>query len=240
MLAKRKYDTAYREALSLPGAGDVRLRLLRRRDRSKLHKGFLSLSDETRYRRFHHPKKELSPAELEFFSDLDGWNHLALGAFRLRGGKEAELLGVARYFRLAPSVDVAEVAITVHDDLQGKGLGKALLARLVMAAAERRIGRLRFYLLYQNRPARALLEHSVWETTFENQGTVVAAELEIPPMMASTPLPAAGQLDDKLEELVRMIARGAVASPFSLSMLGLRSWWHETERLLSDLADSRP
>ena len=176
----------------------------------------------------------MSSADLEFFSNLDGLNHLALAAFRLRNGREVDLVGVARFLRLAPSSDVAEVAVTVRDEFQGRGLGKALLARLVESASERGIRWLRFYLLNENRPARSLLEHSVWETTFENQGTLIAAELEVPQMIDEGPT---GHLDfhEKMEDLIRMIARGAVASPFSLSLLGLRSWRRETGRVVDRL-----
>lgn len=231
------YDTAYREDLRLATAGELRLRLLGPGDQSKLYQGFLSLSEETRYRRFHHPKKDLTAAELAFFCDLDHWDHLAVAAFRRQGGREGALIGVARFFRLAPSSDVAEVAITVRDDLQAKGLGRVLLAHLVAAAAERDIRRLRFYLLYENRPARALLEHSIWETSFQNQGTVVAAELEVPEELIGDAPSCCSAFEDRLEELLRMIARGAVASPFSLSLLGLHSWWRGTERLLTALTD---
>jgi GNAT superfamily N-acetyltransferase len=49
-----------------------------------------------------------------------------------------EGVGVARYVRAGADPEVAEVAVTVVDDWQGRGLGRALLERL--AARARREG----------------------------------------------------------------------------------------------------
>ena len=228
------FDTHYRERLELDGMA-LCLRLLRPEDSARLYQTFHHLSPQSRYRRFLHLKEDLSEDELRFFAEPDGWQHFALAAFAVGTEDEDTLLGEARFMRLTPQATVAEVALAVLDNVQGRGLGRLLLTRLVAAAGERGVERLRFYLLYENRPARCLLESSVWETTFDKRGTVAAAELKVPD--ASTALAGAEDtpFNQTLDELLHMIARGAVASPISLSLLGFRSWWRETQRALTAL-----
>jgi hypothetical protein len=70
------------------------------------------------------PKKELSPAELRSFTDVD---HEALGALDHPGGRGAS---VAHYVRDADDPQAAEIAVTVIDDRQGRGPGTELVAQL--------------------------------------------------------------------------------------------------------------
>jgi len=229
------FDPGYRETVSLPGDLQIGLRLLRATDKDLLSHAFTSLSVQSRYRRFFHTKNELTPDELRFFTELDGWNHFAIAAVRLHNGKETDLLGVARFFRLAPGSEVAEVAVAVLDEVQGRGIGRLLLTRLVAAASERNIQRLRFYLLYENRPARNLFEHSAWETTFNNEGTVVAGELKVPEYVPGKVPHHDHEFTTQLEELIDRIAKGAVATPMSLALIGWDGWWRHTRRVLDSM-----
>ena len=64
----------------------------------------------------------------------------------------------------------------------------------------------------------------------------MAADLLVP---ESTPLGPVDIIDESLEAridaLVRMIARGGVVTPISLSLVGVKSWMSETRRLVADL-----
>ena len=84
-------------------------------------------------------KDELSAAELRYFTDLDHRDHEALGAVSPAGGRG---VGVARYVRDSADPQTAEIAITIVDDWQGRGLGTELLAQLSSRA--RRAGIRRF------------------------------------------------------------------------------------------------
>jgi RimJ/RimL family protein N-acetyltransferase len=77
--------------------------------------------------RFLTAKKELSPAELRYFTDLDHHDHEALGALDHADGRG---VGTARYVRDAHDPHTAEIAVTIVDDWQGRGLGTELLAQL--------------------------------------------------------------------------------------------------------------
>jgi len=91
------------------------------------------LSGETVYLRFFSPRRSLTDAEAAQLATVDYTDRLALVAF-----VDGELAAVARYERLAQA-DQAEVAFTVRDDQQGRGLGTVLLEHLAAAALARGI-----------------------------------------------------------------------------------------------------
>lgn len=81
-----------------------------------------------------------------------------------------DLLGVGRYGRLRTDPEVAEVALLVADDLQGRGLGRLLLAALVVAADEHGITELSAVAMADNRPIRRLLTAAgaTWRTSTDD------------------------------------------------------------------------
>ena len=89
--------------------------------------GFAGLSDRSRRMRFLGPKEALSAAELRYFTDVDHRDHEALGALdHARGGG----VGIARYVRDRDNPHTAEIAVTVIDDWQGRGLGTGVVCTL--------------------------------------------------------------------------------------------------------------
>ena len=117
----------------------VLIRQVQSADAPLLADGFARLSAASRWMRFLTPKKQLSPAELSYFTDLDHHDHEALGALDNCDGRG---VGIARFVRNADDPHAADVAVTIVDDWQGRGLGSELLARLSDRA--RQEGILRF------------------------------------------------------------------------------------------------
>jgi RimJ/RimL family protein N-acetyltransferase len=105
----------------------VLIRQVRGTDAPLLADGFARLSARSRQLRFLGPKKMLSAAELRYLTDVDHHDHEAIGALSPAEGRG---VGVARYIRDADDPRVAEIAVTIADDWQGRGLGGELLARL--------------------------------------------------------------------------------------------------------------
>ena len=124
-------------------------------DKALLASSFARLSEQSRYRRFLTTKNLLSEPELDYLVDVDHKDHEAIVAIDPVTGAG---LGVARYIRSRDDAELAEVAVTVADDWQGRGLGRALLDRLTYRA--RREGVRRFSALVQgeNRASIRLLE----------------------------------------------------------------------------------
>ncbi len=105
----------------------VLIRQVQSSDAPLLADGFDRLSPKSRQQRFLRTKKQLTEAELRYFTDVDHHDHEALGALDDADGRG---VGIARYVRDADDPKAAEIAVTVVDDWQGKGLGTELLARL--------------------------------------------------------------------------------------------------------------
>jgi GNAT superfamily N-acetyltransferase len=116
-----------RERLKLADGAEVVIRALQREDRAGLKAAMARLSDESRYLRFATAKPRLSERELDHLVDVDHHGHEALVAIDAATG---EGVAVVRYVRLNGEPGAAEVAATVIDDWQGRGLGGAMLARL--------------------------------------------------------------------------------------------------------------
>lgn len=70
------------------------------------------------------------------------------------------LVAVARVIRLRDDPRAAEVAVTVTDALQGRGLGSKLLELLVVEAKEHGIERLVAHVVDGNTPIKRLLQKS--------------------------------------------------------------------------------
>lgn len=111
--------------------GELVVRSIQPGDRSLLAAFVDKLSPSSRYRRFLGPKESLAEGELTWFTDLDHHDREALIA--LDGD---ELVAVARYIRLEDRPQVAEVAVTVADDWQLRGVGTALLGGLIERAKD--------------------------------------------------------------------------------------------------------
>jgi len=119
----------------------VLIRPIRADDKRMLSDGLRRLSADSVQRRFLTPKRSFSRAELRYLTEVDGRDHVALVA-EYPAEPVRRLIAVARFVRLADDPEAAEVAITVADDWQGRGLGSQLTA--LLAAEARRLGIRRF------------------------------------------------------------------------------------------------
>lgn len=146
----RHFDDAYEEILELKEGSTVKLRLVRPSDKSLLLEGFKRLSPESRFLRFFGHKSGLTTKELVYLTEIDGERHFALGAAQLLPDGQELPVGIARFVRLPDLPEVAEPALAVVDDWQGRGLGREMLKRLSAAARERGVERFRCYVLADN------------------------------------------------------------------------------------------
>ena len=160
--------------VALRDGSTVVIRPVRSADAPLLADGFARLSPESRRMRFLRRKDELSPAELRYFTDVDHHDHEALGALDRAGGRG---VGIARYVRDAGDPQSAEIAVTIVDDWQGRGLGTELLAQLSGRARAEGIRRFTALVSADNAAMAALLRSVSADLVRREHGTV---EYEIP------------------------------------------------------------
>jgi RimJ/RimL family protein N-acetyltransferase len=135
----------------------VLIRPVRSTDAPLLAEGFARLSERSRRLRFLGRKNTLTEADLRYFTDVDHHDHEALGAVdHVRGGG----VGIARYVRDREDPGAAEIAVTIVDDWQGRGLGAELLARLSDRACQEGIVRFTALVAADNAAVAGLLRSS--------------------------------------------------------------------------------
>src|SRR4051812_9430235 len=141
-------------------------------DRDALAEAVNRLSETTRYLRFAAPKPRLTKADLDALLDLDHHDREALLAIDplTRDG-----VAVARYVRLRDEPDAAEVAVTVADAWQGRGLGTLLTALLIERARAEGVVRLRAVTLDENHRARRMLKTGGFHA-HDREGALVSFE----------------------------------------------------------------
>ena len=123
---------------------DLSLRAIRRSDTGALRAAFEILSERSRYARFR-GLPQMGDAQWEQFCDVDGIDHVALVVVTARGA----IVGVGRFIRLTRH-EHAEVALTVADAYQRRGLGRSLVRALLPLARARSIATLVAYAASDN------------------------------------------------------------------------------------------
>jgi GNAT superfamily N-acetyltransferase len=172
---ERFFTLAFEEHTQLRDGTPIVLRLLRPTDKELLRAGFQRLSAESRYARFFSPKQSLSDEELRYLCEIDHESHLAIGAAS-EDGKTG--LGIARFIRVEPGI--AEAAIAVADEMQGRGLGRLLFLRLCAAARERAIETFHCEVLGSNAGMQHLLDAIGAERQVAVTQGVMTFDLDVP------------------------------------------------------------
>src|SRR5690606_20709627 len=108
--------------------------------------------------RFFRVKNTLDPEEIEYFTNVDYHERMALVAIA-----QDRFIGVGRYDALADDPSTAEVAFAVADDHQVRGVGTELLLLLTSYALNNAIKRLQAYVLPENRQMMQVFRNSGFE-----------------------------------------------------------------------------
>ena len=218
----RKFSDRYQQRVRLPDGGWVKLRLVRPSDKDQLLNGFLNLSAHSRQKRFLGGKQSLSDTEVCYFTELDQVDHFALGVIELNAmGEEGDGVAIGRFIRLATDSESAEVALTVIDRAQGKGIGRILLEQLVAAAAERDIKRFRFECFRHNLEIQALVRKvcRVVDTNYDAEVMIAEANLPDDQRVANERV---YDVLSGLFSLLRACTAATLEVPFSIGIEGVR------------------
>jgi hypothetical protein len=159
----------------------VAIRPLGPGDGNMLAAGFDRLSDLSRYRRFLSPVPRLTSSMLTFLTSVDGINHRAWGAMIDEPAGPVGA-GVVRWVRSSKDPAVADMAVTVIDDYQGRSLGALLQDIAVIDAFAFGIERFEGVVLGENIASRRMLARGGARLRPEGGG-VLAFTLELRPRM---------------------------------------------------------
>ena len=178
-----------RRSATLRDGARILIGRLRPSDAPLLASGFAHLSAESRRLRFLTAKPSLSESELRYLTEVDGHWHEALGAIDPETG---EGIAVARFIRDRRDPTRAEVAVTVADDWQRRGLGKLMLSRLVDRARDENVARFIALVSTENQGMQALLEGLDAPAHIAHvSGSVAEYEIELAPRGLGAQLEAA-------------------------------------------------
>lgn len=134
----------------------VRFRPIRPDDKQRLVRGLAQLSPASRYLRFFRDVDHFTADQLRYLTEVDFVDHCAWIA-DLPDAPGQPGVGVARWIRSRDAPAEAEAAVIVADDLQGRGIGTALLWVLARSALERGVEAFRVAVMGENHPMLHLL-----------------------------------------------------------------------------------
>lgn len=158
-------------SITLHDGSIAELRPIHPDDQVLLAEGLSQMSIQSRFARFGTGVDHLTAAELEYLTDVDHVRHVAWGA--IIDGQPA---GVGRYIRLSED-GCADIAVTVVDMFQGRGLGRALFDALVASARVNKVADLCFAVQPFNDAVRRILDGV--DVELDESGGMVQGRIEV-------------------------------------------------------------
>ena len=201
------YPSQWESDVVLLDGGTAHLRPMRRDDGDQMLGLYSRLSDESLYLRFFSPVSPPTARDLEHLTDIDYERRFALVA-----ELGDEVVAVARYARIGGVDDEAEVAFTVEDEQQGRGLGALMLEHLAAIARERGIRRFVAMTMVNNTRMLNLFADAGFEIhrSFEGAGTVDVS-FDIAPTAASVGAQRRREHVSEAASMARLLAPSSVA-----------------------------
>jgi GNAT superfamily N-acetyltransferase len=139
-MAIHPYPSQLAQDWEQPDGRVITIRPIRPED-AEMEQDFVkSLSEESKYYRFMDTLRELTPAMLVRFTQIDYDREMALIATLPGKGDKVEQIGVARYVT-NPDGETVEFALAVADDWQMHGVGRKLMTSLIECRPPERLPR---------------------------------------------------------------------------------------------------
>ena len=180
--AIRPYPTRYVAPWTMKDGNEVTIRPIRPEDEPALVRFHETLSERTVYLRYFHLmnlEQRIQHERLTRICFIDYDREMALVAERRNPETgESEILGVGRAMKIHGTTE-AEVAVVISDQWQGRGLGKELLARLLIVGADEKLSKLTADILPDNRGIMRICEKLGFTLKHSLDDEVVRAEFKI-------------------------------------------------------------
>jgi protein lysine acetyltransferase len=154
-------------------------------DRAELAAGYEQLSAASRRRRFFATPDHLSEHVLDYLTNLDYRTHFAWAAFAI-DEPDSPGIAVARYICDQRDATAAEIAVTVLDSYQNRGLGTLLTQLLADVAVRNGVRSFVSYVLWENADAVARLRAEGARISPAEPG-MARIEIDLPPPPDTVP-----------------------------------------------------
>jgi protein lysine acetyltransferase len=180
---------------------ELRLRPVLPGDNERTIHGPIQFSSDTLYRRFQ-TSRTPSKSMMTYLFEVDYKNHFV---WVMTDGDEGPVVADARFVRDERDPSLAEVAFTVADLYQGRGIGSFLMGALAIAARGDGIRRFSARVLADNLPMRKILDRfgAHWER--EDLG-VVTTVIDVPTLRD---LSITSELYREIHSVARQVMRAA-------------------------------
>ncbi|MGH8084113.1 MAG: GNAT family N-acetyltransferase [Lysobacter sp.] len=161
----------WHERQTLPNGREVLIRPIRPEDAGPLRAGFSLLQPDEVRQRFLHSMQEMSPEMAERFSKINPKTEFALVAAEPLPPGEALVGAVARIV-VDPDGRAGEFAILISRYINGMGLGRYLMTRLVKWARSKKLERVYGDVFEHNQPMLSLAQSLGFERESQQNGLV--------------------------------------------------------------------
>ena len=159
----------------------VTFRAARPEDAARIVRAFEGLDRESVYTRFFGYRSGPTPRELARLAGIDFVNEVMLLATTAQRGDEI-VIGGARYVAGGNGgAGSAEVAFTVEEDYQGRGIASRLLGHLATIGRRNGLARFEAFVLPLNRPMLSVFERSGLPMTSRREDDAVHVVLSLQP-----------------------------------------------------------
>jgi len=172
-----QYPLYYEERITLKDGSAIFLRPIKPTDGLLLLDLFQKLSRETIYFRFLTHLNKLQPEMLKQLVEIDYESHFALAAIITADAKES-IIGTCRYI-VKENTDHGELTVVLRDDWQKKGLGKAMVTRVVDIARAKGIASIEILLDYRNEGMKQIFASLGYPVSYESSILDIADRMEI-------------------------------------------------------------
>jgi GNAT superfamily N-acetyltransferase len=161
--------------MSLGHCNGITIRPIRAEDKAPIVEAFRALEPRSIYQRFFFHKKELSDAELRRLTEPDEAREAGLVA-TVPSVNGERIVGLGRY---TGNRECAQLAFTVEEDYQGRGIASSLLRQLIQAGRAHGVSRFEGHVLAGNGPMLSVLRHSGLPVTEREEDGIVTVALAL-------------------------------------------------------------
>ena len=164
-----------RSTYVLDDGTSIRFRPIHPTDEKNLKDLYYALSQETIYYRFMQDLDRIQQKQIQDFVFVDHRTDVAIVG-TLPEAHGDQFVAIGRYF-LDPTTNRAEVAFTVKDEWQNKGIGAYMLKSLITIARRNGIGGFTAEVLRQNKAMQRVFNQSSCKVKSHVEGDVISFEL---------------------------------------------------------------